>query len=736
MTHQRLKYETFLQFKREIIQLRILGIYSVPENNKPLTLFEYSVRKVISLNKMGETHSHQAWANLIFDYENKGYVKSDLMSIVKREYSQYFSEDFQYTFLEDKIRANFPYLFGKAKKLGLFERMLDALEAECIEQRSPRNRKSYRVSTCDNISSQEDNYIYRATLLVEEGDDPHFSEGMPFEFKNPDTTYVCEVIEYDYANAILFFSSKRKVYVTHDSKVVSDATMNTIALKNLLEQISTEKIEETLPIHKFLNGTTKDLSKVTHADYPTYLNELLSADASQFEAFQAALNNDITFIWGPPGTGKSYTLAAIIMALHQMPDERTAVCCLSNVAVDQLVNKVVDIIEVHEPNMTKGEFYRAGRTQDEKLINTDFLYPDDQESFILRMKIRMYCDKIDKFRKNNLQYSDQAIKTKAKLKDAREALKEHTDYLINQVKVVFSTIANFVLNSRLKDATFDNLIVDEASMLAEPQLIALARNVRKRIILVGDFQQLSPITVAGVPVLRDSVFKLCGIDIDHTDHPALHQLLNQRRSNPKLVDIINHSFYEDKLVAKNNKNNPVVARAPFSGCVIGMISVANGVVRFTKGGTRQNVADADAVMELLDMYFQQEEETFSIGVITPYRGQVSLLKAKFISRNYSVDFQDRVKIGTVHTFQGSECDVIIFDMVDCSRFEKGKKPYFGRIYGGENGEQLMNVAVSRARHKLIVVCDPDYITKSPGGVISYKTQLIFNSLLRARNTRP
>ena len=216
----------------------------------------------------------------------------------------------------------------------------------------------------------------------------------------------------------------------------------------------------------------------------------------------------------------------------------------------------------------------------------------------------------------------------------------------------------------------------------------------------------------------------------------MHQLLNQRRSNPKLVDIINHSFYEDKLVAKNNKNNPVVARAPFSGCVIGMISVANGVVRFTKGGTRQNVADADAVMELLDMYFQQEEETFSIGVITPYRGQVSLLKAKFISRNYSVDFQDRVKIGTVHTFQGSECDVIIFDMVDCSRFEKGKKPYFGRIYGGENGEQLMNVAVSRARHKLIVVCDPDYITKSPGGVISYKTQLIFNSLLRARNTRP
>ena len=143
--------------------------------------------------------------------------------------------------------------------------------------------------------------------------------------------------------------------------------------------------------------------------------------------------------------------------------------------------------------------------------------------------------------------------------------------MISQVKVVFSTISNFVLNPRLKGGSFDNLIVDEASMLALPQLIALARKVTKRIILVGDFQQLSPITAAGVPILRDNVFKLCGIDIAHTDHPALHQLLNQRRSNPKLVDVINHSFYADQINAVNRKHNSIVARPPFSECVIGMM---------------------------------------------------------------------------------------------------------------------------------------------------------------------
>ena len=186
----------------------------------------------------------------------------------------------------------------------------------------------------------------------------------------------------------------------------------------------------------------------------------------------------------------------------------------------------------------------------------------------LRIRIKLFNGKIDKLKKKNLQYSVDAIKIKAKLKDAREELKKHTDYLISQVKVVFSTISNFVINPRLKDGEFDNLIVDEASMLALPQLIAIARKVTKRIILVGDFQQLSPITIAGVPILRNSVFKHCGIDINNTDHPALHQLLNQRRSNPKLVELINHSFYADRLNAENSKYNPIVARAPYSGCVL------------------------------------------------------------------------------------------------------------------------------------------------------------------------
>ena len=138
-------------------------------------------------------------------------------------------------------------------------------------------------------------------------------------------------------------------------------------------------------------------------------------------------------------------------------------------------------------------------------------------------------------------------------------------------------------------------------------------------------------------------------------------------------------------------------------------------------------------MNLVDLFSNEKEERFSIGVITPYRGQVSLLKALFIQKEYDLAFQNRVKIGTVHTFQGSECDVIIFDMVDCSKFEKGNA-YPGKLYEGEQGEQLLNVAISRARHKLIVICDPEYMDSPPGDGISIKSKSIFNSLLKARFT--
>jgi superfamily I DNA and/or RNA helicase len=327
-----------------------------------------------------------------------------------------------------------------------------------------------------------------------------------------------------------------------------------------------------------------------------------------------------------------------------------------------------------------------------------------------------------------LEKTEASIVLKAENKELREKLRDHTESLVKRSRLVFSTISNFILSKNLYESKFDNLIVDEASMMAMPSLLTLGHNISKRLILVGDFEQLSPISMVKDALLVDSVFEMSEINIRNTDHPALFQLLTQRRSNEKIVDLINRTFYQGKLIPDAKENEDIINAEPFPRKVIALKKVTDGAVRYTKGGTRQNKAFAENVMSILDILSQNGHADFTIGVITPYKGQVSLLRALKIERNYDDDFDSRIKIGTIHTFQGSECDIIIFDMVDCFDMESGKPNKIGRLYHGNAGERLLNVAVSRARHKLIVVCDPEYIKNIPGNKISLNSRSLFNKL--------
>lgn len=266
-------------------------------------------------------------------------------------------------------------------------------------------------------------------------------------------------------------------------------------------------------------------------------------------------------------------------------------------------------------------------------------------------------------------------------------------------------------------------------MLALPSLIALSSNVKKRIILVGDFMQLSPIALTTDELLVENVFDMSGINIEDDHHKAMFPLLNQRRSQEKIVDLINSTFYKNKLVAHNKEIDTIAKVPPFQKSVIAMKDVKDGSLRFTKGGTRQNMKNATVVMDILDKYYQLSgNEDFSIGIITPYRGQVSLLYKLLSERLYPDEFMGRIKIGTIHTFQGSECDVIIYDVVDRRLQEDGKKSRIGKIYAGKEGEHLLNVAISRAKHKLIIVGEADFIRNVPGNVITPRTQKIFSRL--------
>lgn len=712
------------------------------QDNKPASssakdLFEFCVRKAIEKELLSQSKMHNQWAAIFFGYEKNSTTRIDLMSKVKREYSTYFTHTAKYAFEEEKVKRDFPFLFGiededddegEYTSDSLVRDTIKAINKEIIEQHDPQNMESFKGSDLTLIRQQGKSYIYQVRLTMNDGQEPNIHESIPFVLKVYDKEVTCEAVDFDFITGVLFFTTNRHVNNASYCKVLLDSTFILDGLKKRLEDLRENGINEDLPFAKFLFEETDMINEVTHKPIPLSWFEHL--DRSQKKAFLAALDHDFSLIWGPPGTGKSFTLASIIYALYKLGEERTVVCCLSNVAVDQLLCKLLDILDPEGVEIKPGNIYRAGRSMDSRVISTDYLFPKDEITQQLRSNIKQNQERILRLKERKLEKSEESIVLKAENKELRERLREHTEFLVKSSRLVFSTISNFVLSTTLYESKFDNLIVDEASMMAMPSLLALGHNISKRLILVGDFQQLSPISIVKDDLLQDSVFEMSGVNIRNTGHPALKQLLSQRRSHEKIVDLINKTFYQGKLIPAANPNNKIVLSKPFPGRIIALKKVTDGAVRYTKGGTRQNKVFAENIMSLLDELSQDKDAEFSIGIITPYRGQVSLLRALKYERKYDEKFDNRIKIGTIHTFQGSECDIIIFDMVDCFDMESGKPNKIGRLYSGNAGERLLNVAVSRARHKLIVVCDPEYIKNIPGNRLTQNSISLFNKLSR------
>lgn len=707
-----------------------------PASSSAKDLFEFCVRKAIDKNLLSQSMMHNQWAAIFFGYEKSSTTRIDLMSKVKREYSTYFTHTNKYAFDEEKLKRDFPYFFGieddEEEEDGeyttdsLIRDTIKALNKEIIEQHDPQNLESFKGNDLTLIRQQGNSYIYQVRLTMDDGQEPNIHESIPFILKVYDKEITCEAVDFDFITGVLFFTTNRFVNDASYCRVLLDSTFILDGLKKRLVDLKERGVNEDLPFSKFLFEETDVINKIHHKPVPVGMYERL--DRSQKDAFLAALDYDFSLIWGPPGTGKSFTLASIIYALYQLGEDRTVICCLSNVAVDQLLCKLLDIIDSEGLDIKPGNIYRAGRSMDSRVIGTDYLFPKDERTQELREHIKQNQERLLRLKELKLEKSEESIVLKAENKELRGKLRDHTEFLVKSSRLVFSTISNFVLSTALYESKFDNLIVDEASMMAMPSLLALGHNISKRLILVGDIQQLSPISIVKDDLLQDSVFEMSGVNIRNTNHPALKQLLSQRRSHEKIVDLINKTFYQGKLIPSANPNDRIITSKPFSGRIIALKKVSDGAVKYTKGGTRQNKVFAENIMTILDELSKDRDADFSIGIITPYRGQVSLLRALKFERKYDERFNDRVKIGTIHTFQGSECDVIIFDMVDCFKMENGNPNKIGRLYFGNAGERLLNVAVSRARHKLIVVCDPEYIKNVPGNKLSPNSVSLFNKL--------
>lgn len=706
-----------------------INVLRRPKSSSAEDLFEFAVKRVAEIHNgqpsLLDPKTTDQWSNICFGYPGLRHnERQHYMLRIKEKFGAYIKRSgFKSSFDYEQIVRDFPQYFKggeghKPNKDVSIEALLAAVQTEINLSQQPNNRLKYKVKKIERIDVAK--HLYQFHLDLGDDDMPSFYDGITIKLKVGDIFYDCEGIDYDVAEEIFTVRANRTIFGGYGT-IYLDTTFILKALSDRLSELKDRSFTASQPGRKFIPDSTRNLSIVS--DGPDACLPIVKRlDSFQIKAHNAAIEKDISFIWGPPGTGKSFTLAALINSLFRK-NSTTLVCCISNVAVDQLLNKVLDVVQNLNIRLRPGQLLRSGHTVDSRLMQLDYLFPSDSETRHIRERISELTRKIASTRydtKTKALFKEQRI-------DLRDTLKKRVETLIGGSTVVFSTIANYVLSKPLADKKFDNLIVDEASMLSLPYLMAIGRNIAKRIILVGDPNQLGPIAINPDRLLRDSIFDYCKVFNSEKTHPALHQLLTQRRSHTSIVNLTNKAFYCGKLNPVIQSSPDWVVDGPVCGKIVKVINsdIENNIVK-PIGSSRRNFGTCNVVMGLLDEYYKywlDTAENISIGIITPYRAQVRLYYAK-VRADYGYSaFFNNVKIGTIHTFQGSECDVVFFDLVEESSRQ------VSRLLNDKDGERLITVALTRARHKLIVVGDTLRFEYSSGiASVSDKVSYVLKTL--------
>lgn len=437
--------------------------------------------------------------------------------------------------------------------------------------------------------------------------------------------------------------------------------------------------------------------------------------AGQENALNHAENQPITIIWGPPGTGKTYTLAQIALNFY-LQGLRVLIVSHSNVSVDGAVNRILETMaekKMYE-DVRQGSILRYGFIKDEKLAAhptaSAYNYVLTSDADLSQKKIandnQIKASKNSKNPKNIDALHEEHKNISLKIKELERKA-------VSEAGIVATTASKAAVEKLFyENGNFDVVIFDEVSMAYVPQIIYASSLAEEKLICLGDFKQLSPIAQSpGGELLRKDLFSILNIcdDQGHVNyHPWLVMLQEQRRTAPGIVQFVNEYMYGG-MISSSDKNtlmrtDAITQMQPFTGypqVMIDMTGIYNAAGK-TSDNSRFNIMNAMVSVTLaMDAV---KNGTHSVGIITPYTAQARLIRA--LLHGISAKYIDSISCATVHQFQGSERDVIIFDTVE--NYPGTRCGLLLRTTENRSTERLINVAVTRAKGKLITVANDGY----------------------------
>ena len=420
---------------------------------------------------------------------------------------------------------------------------------------------------------------------------------------------------------------------------------------------------------------------------------------TQEEAVNKVLHaKDVAIVHGPPGTGKTTTLVeAIYETLHR--ENQVLVCAQSNMAVDWISEKLVDrgvsVLRIGNPSRVN-----------DKMLSFTYerrfeAHPDYPQLWSIRKAIReLYSRSRKGAERESVRQKINSLKDRATELEIRI-----NESLFAEARVIACTLVGSA-NRLLMGQKYGTLFIDEAAQALEPACWIPIRKA-DRVILAGDHCQLPP-TVKCLEALRAGLGDTLMQSIVRNKPGVVSLLKLQYRMNDEIMRFSSDWFYGGMLQsAPEVKYRSILDfDTPIEWVNTEGMDCNEEFVGENYG--RINKPEAELSVNQLKGYITRIgrtrflEERIDVGLISPYKAQVQYLRQLLKRDAFFKPFRPLITVNTVDGFQGQERDVILISLVRAN--EEGQ-------IGFLNDLRRMNVAITRARMKLIILGDASTLTK-------------------------
>ena len=402
---------------------------------------------------------------------------------------------------------------------------------------------------------------------------------------------------------------------------------------------------------------------------------------------------DVAVVHGPPGTGKTTTLVEAIRETL-MREPQVLVCAQSNMAVDWISEKLVDrgINVLRLGNPTRVNDKMLSFTYERRFE----AHPDYPQLWSIRKAIR---ELRSHRRRGDEKYHQKLESLKSR---ATELEIRINGELFGEARVIACTLVGSA-HRLLEGMKFGTLFIDEAAQALEAACWIPMRRVG-RVILAGDHCQLPP-TVKSIAALKAGLGRTLMERLVETHPEAVTLLRIQYRMNEDIMRFSSNYFYDGQV-----ESAPEVKFRSILDLDKAIEWSPLGCGEASDGLSFVNKTEALLTLDVLQQYFERIgkqrllDERIDVGIISPYRAQVQLLRRLLMKREYFKPFRRQISVNTVDGFQGQERDVIVISMVRSN--DTGQIGFLRDL-------RRMNVAMTRARMKLIILGDPKTLTRHP-----------------------